>query len=148
MVQTSDDTTRYKELLGCNREMCYILIVDHHSGALHSKALHNKAPPVEWLNNWLAANAPRNIGGKYVCFDQGGELGKCDDVARLFQHYGYDIQFTGTDASHQNGPVVCPHQDIGNAMHAMLAGANLPAEFWPNAFEHHLQLHNSSIHAG
>ncbi|KAI2490987.1 hypothetical protein MHU86_23589 [Fragilaria crotonensis] len=36
--------------------------------------------------------------------DGGGELGKCRDIHRTFANFGYAVELTGPDSSHQNGP--------------------------------------------
>ncbi|KAI2500858.1 hypothetical protein MHU86_13644 [Fragilaria crotonensis] len=76
MVQKSSDSKRFDNLVGHNGETCYVLITDHFSGRLIGRAFATKAPPVDWLNQWLANNAP-TCAGKYVRMDGGGELGRC-----------------------------------------------------------------------
>ena len=93
-----------------------------------------------YLSNWLASHAPR-VPGKFVCFNN-GELGNNREVVTLFERAGYTVQLTGPDASSMNGPVERRHQDIGNALRAMLHGAGLDFKFWPYAFHHHLRIHN------
>ena len=62
MVQRSKNSKRQHNLVGLNGETCYVLITDHYSGRLSGKAFASKAPPVEWLNNWLASNSPDCAG--------------------------------------------------------------------------------------
>jgi len=95
-----------KQLTGLNGKTCYCLIVDHFSGmVLHGAVFHSKAPPIEFLNTWLACyGLSNNIPDKYVWFDLGGELGCCADVVTLFQNASYAIKPTAHDSSHQNGP--------------------------------------------
>ena len=145
MVQRSKNSKRQHNLVGLNGETCYVLITDHYSGRLSGKAFASKAPPVEWLNNWLASNSP-DCAGKYVRMDGGGELGRSRDVLRTFANFGYTVEPTGPDSSHQNGPGERPHQTIGDALRAMLSGANLQAGFWPYAFYHYLRLYNFVPH--
>jgi hypothetical protein len=71
----------------------------------------------------LASNSPQ-CTDKYVRMDGGGELGKCRDIHRTFANFGYAVELTGPDASHQNGPGERPHQTIGDALRAMLSGAD------------------------
>jgi hypothetical protein len=78
--------------------------------------------------------------------DGGGELGKCRDIHRTFANFGYAVELTGPDSSHQNGPGERPHQTIGDALRAMLSGANLQPNFWPYAFYHYLRLYNYVPH--
>ena len=145
MVQRSKNSKRQHNLVGINGETCYALITDHYSGRLYGRAFASKAPPVEWLNNWLANNAP-NCPDKYVRMDGGGELGKSRDVHRTFTNFGYTVELTGPDSSHQNGPGERPHQTIGDALRSMLSGANLQASFWPYAFYHYVRLYNFVPH--
>lgn len=145
MVQRSSDTKRFDNLVGHNGETCYVLITDHFSGRLVGRAFATKAPPVDWLNQWLANNAPP-CANKYVRMDGGGELGRCREILDTFANFGYQTQLTGPDSSHQNGPGERPHQTIGDALRAMLTGANLRAAFWPYAFYHFLRLYNFVPH--
>ena len=145
MVQRSSDKKRQQNLIGLNGETCYALITDHFSGRLYGRAFASKAPPVEWINNWLANNAP-SCSDKYVRMDGGGELGKSRDIHQTFTNFGYVIETTGPDSSHQNGPGERPHQTIGDALRAMLSGANLQPNFWPYAFYHYIRLYNFVPH--
>ena len=145
MVQRSKNTKRQHNLVGLNGETCYALITDHYSGRIYGRAFASKAPPVEWLNNWLANNTP-DCPSKYVRMDGGGELGKSRDVHQTFTNFGYTVELTGPDSSHQNGPGERPHQTIGDALRAMLSGANLQANFWPYAFYHYVRLYNFVPH--
>ena len=145
MVQKSRDSTRLSNLIGQNGETCYVLLTDHFSGRLYGKAFPTKAPPVDWLNQWLANNAP-SCPDRYVRMDGGGELGKSHEIHRTFSNFGYAVELTGPDASHQNGPGERPHQTIGDALRTMLTGANLQPSFWPYAFYHYLRLYNCIPH--
>jgi Reverse transcriptase (RNA-dependent DNA polymerase) len=147
IIQQSDNSKRYNRYQGLNGETCYILIADHFSGTLYGKAFRTKAPPVEWLNHWLALRAPQ-CPDKYVRFDQGGKLSRCTAVLDLFRNAGYRIEITGAGNSAQNGPVERPHQTIADGIRALLIGADLPPKFWPYAFRHFLRLYNMTPHAG
>ncbi|KAI2499317.1 hypothetical protein MHU86_15161 [Fragilaria crotonensis] len=48
---------RHNNLVGLNGETCYVLLTDHYSGRLFGRAFATKAPPIEWINSWLASNA-------------------------------------------------------------------------------------------
>ncbi|MFY8200141.1 MAG: hypothetical protein ACOVLE_05695, partial [Pirellula staleyi] len=128
-----------------NGETCYVLLTDHFSGRIFGRAFATKAPPVDWVNSWLASNTPKCID-KYVRMDGGGELGKCRDIHRTFTNFGYAIELTGPDSSHQNGPGERPHQTIGDALRTMLSGANLQPNFWPYAFYHYMRIYNFIPH--
>ncbi|KAI2490990.1 Reverse transcriptase (RNA-dependent DNA polymerase) [Fragilaria crotonensis] len=141
MVQRSGDPKRFDNLVGLNGETCYALITDHYSGRIFGRAFATKAPPVDWLNSWLANNAPA-CSDKYVRMDGGGELGRCHEIRDTFTNFGYQVQLTGPDSSHQNGPGERPHQTIGDALRAMLTGAALRPAFWPYAFYHYVRLYN------
>ncbi len=134
-VQSSSDLNHIHQLQGLNGETCYCLIACHYSGMLFGKSFCSKAPPVDFLNCWLARYAlPSDIPDKYVCMDQGGELGHCPEIIALFESAGYAIELTAPDSSHQNGPGERPHHTIGDAIQTMLAGAGLEPCFWPYAF--------------
>jgi hypothetical protein len=120
---------------GLNGETCYCLIVDHFSGALYGETFSSKAPPLEFLNRWLAQHGcPKEVPDKYVRFDLGGELGRSPDVVRLFEQAGYSVEPTAPASSSSNGSAERPHQTIADAIRCMLAGAGLSAKFWPYAF--------------
>jgi hypothetical protein len=147
IIHQSDNSKRYNRYQGLNGETCYILIADHYSGTLYGKAFRTKAPPLEWLNQWLALRAPQ-CPNKYVRFDQGGKLSRCSAVLDLLRNAGYSIEVTGDGNSAQNGPVERPHQTIADGIRALLIGADLPPKFWPYAFRHFLRLYNMTPHAG
>lgn len=149
VVQNSSNTARARYLQGLHGETCYVLLTDHHSGTLYGQCFASKAPPIEWLNKWLAAKDPGQIAGKkYARMDLGGELGRCTELVDLLQRAGYEVECTAPGSSSQNGLGERPHQTIGNAMRAMLSGAGLEPKFWPYAFHHTLRLHNLMPHAG
>jgi hypothetical protein len=103
---------------------------------------------LDFLNRWLAQHGlPKDVPHKYVCFDQGGELGWCTAVVNLFSAAGYQVEITAANSSHQNGPGERPHQTITDGMHSMLAGAAMPMKFWPYAFPHFLRIYNATVHA-
>ena len=93
MVQQSSDKKRQHNLVGFNGETCYALIPDHFSGRLYGRAFATKAPPVDWLNNWLANDAPY-CPNKYMRMDGGGELGKSRGVHQTFSNFGYSVELT------------------------------------------------------
>lgn len=148
IVQGKDGSARKERLSGINGETCYCLIVDHYSGTLYGETFRTKAPPTDFINRWLAQHAPTRdaVPDRYVRFDLGGELGHSPAIVKLFEDAGYHVEPTAPDASHQNAPGERPHQTIGDALRAMLGGADLPAHFWPYAFHHHLRLYNVTVH--
>ncbi|KAI2512045.1 hypothetical protein MHU86_2333 [Fragilaria crotonensis] len=54
MVQKSRDSIRHNTLVGLNGETCYVLLTDHFSGRIFGRAFPTKAPPVDWINSWIA----------------------------------------------------------------------------------------------
>jgi len=67
MVQHSSNSERVQQLTGLHGETCYCLITDHYSGMLHGAVFHSKAPPIEFLNTWLAPyGLPNSVADKYV----------------------------------------------------------------------------------
>jgi hypothetical protein len=142
IVQNSSaDSSRVKCLCGLNGETCYCLLVDHFSDMLFGQCFASKAPPLDFLNSWLALyGLPVDTPDCYVRFDLGSELGHCDDVVKLFTNAGYHVESTAPDSLHQNGPGEWPHRTITDGIRTMLAGASLPPKFWPYAFHHFLRL--------
>jgi Reverse transcriptase (RNA-dependent DNA polymerase)/GAG-pre-integrase domain len=147
IVQRSNDSKRYHRYQGIQGQTCYILIADHFSGMLYGHTFKNKAPPIQWLNEWLAIHSPPCLD-KYVRMDQGGDLAKCREITTIFRNAGYQIEITGAGNSAQNGPVERPHQTIAEGIRALLYGADLEPTFWPYAFQHFLRLSNMMPHAG
>jgi hypothetical protein len=144
----SSSSSRCLRLQGINGETCFCLITDHYSGYLYGECFQSKAPPLDFLNRWLAQHGlPQSIPHKYVRFDQGGELGRCTAVVDLFSSAGYQVETTAADSSHQNGPGERPHQTIADGMRSMLAGAAMPMKFWPYAFHHFLRIYNVTVHS-
>jgi hypothetical protein len=128
-------------------ETCYCLLVDHFSGMLFGQWFRSKAPPLEFLQQWLSTyGLSCTIPDRYVRFDLGGQLGRCADVIQLFTNAGYIVETTAPDSSHQNGPGERPHRTIADAIRTMLSGAALPPKFWPYAFHHFLRLYNVTVH--
>jgi len=102
MVQHSSNSKWACQLTGLHGETCYCLIMDNYSRMLHGTVFHSKAPPIKFLNTWLAQyGLPNSVADKYICFDLDGKLGHCTDVAELFQHAGYAGEPTAPDSSHQ-----------------------------------------------
>jgi len=138
---------RVQQLCGLGGKTCYCLLVCHHSGMLFGEPFCSKAPPLDFINRWLAKyGLPLSVSDKYIRMDQGGELGHCTDVIRLFEAAGYTVEHTAPNLSHQSGPGECPHRTIGDAIRTMLAGAGLEPYFWPYAFCHFLYLYNVTPH--
>jgi GAG-pre-integrase domain len=147
IIQQSTDSKRYNQYKGLHGQTCYVLVADHYSGMLYGKTFKTKAPPIIWLNGWLATHAPV-CPDKYVRLDQGGDLARCREVTNLFRNAGYRVEITGAGDSAQNGPVERPHQTIAAGIRALLLGADLELTFWPYAFHHFLRLYNITPHAG
>jgi hypothetical protein len=129
MVQRSKNTKRQHNLVSIN-----VLRFDH-----SSLQWAIKWTSICLKSNWLANNTPDCLG-KYVCMDGGGELGRSRDVHSTFMNFGYSMELTGPDSSHQNGPGERPHQTIGNALCLILSGANVRGSFWSYAFYHYGRL--------
>jgi hypothetical protein len=147
IVQQSKSSDRYLRSVSLNGENQYCMITDHATGALYVRCFSHKCPPTQFLNQWLARyGLDQSVTGKHVRLDQGGKLGQCQAILDLFEHAGYTVELTGTDASSQNGPGERPHQTISNALMTMLDGANLPIKFWPYALHHYIRLYNAVPH--
>ena len=75
--------------------------------------------------------------------DQGGKLYSNPDILNVFTNHHYEVNPTGTDFSHQNGPLKRAHRVIGDHVRALLISADLGIKFWPYAFFHHLRIQNT-----
>lgn len=100
MVQKSSaDSYRVCHLQGLHGKMCYCIIIDHYSGQVIGETFCSKAPPMEFFNHWLALHAlPKDVPGKYVPFDNGGELRKCKDIIALFENARYSVEPMAPDS--------------------------------------------------
>jgi len=110
--------------VGINGETSWIIITDHFTGIKHGDTRISKASPIHWLCHFFT-QYNHICHEKYVCLDQGGEIFGNHEVRNLFTRQGYPIRPTGADASHQNGPVECSNRSVGDAVRALLSGANL-----------------------
>ena len=45
----SKNTGQRKDYVGINGDICWALIIDHHTGMQYGKIFCSKAPPIEWL---------------------------------------------------------------------------------------------------
>jgi hypothetical protein len=138
-----ENLERRKDFVGLNGETCWILVSDHFSRYMIGDTRLLKASPVYWLQNMLSKHAEHLCKDKYVYLDQGGELYKYPVIRSLFERYGYDVRPTGSDSSHQNGPVERAHLTVANGVQSMLIGGNLDIAFWPYAFHHYLRIKNA-----
>ena len=69
------------------------------------------------------------VKDKYVFMDQGDELYSNPDILNVFTNHHYEVHLTGTNYSHQNGPVERAHCVIGDHVPALLIGVNLGIKF-------------------
>ena len=75
--------------------------------------------------------------------DQGGELYYNPDIVNVLTKHRYEIHHSGTDSPHQNGPVKCAHQVVGDHVRTLLIVANLDIKFWFYIFFYHLRIQNA-----
>jgi hypothetical protein len=54
IVQRSKDMARFEKFMGLNGDTAYLLMAYHKSDMLFDIATVGKAPPLSWLNRWLA----------------------------------------------------------------------------------------------
>ena len=128
----SKDTNRRKDIMGINGETSWILAQDVFSKMLHCDTRLSKASPLNWIDEFLTKYKPLDCRRRFIILDQGGELYGNPKVQKIIKKHEYDIMPTGADASFQN-PCKRYHQTIGDAIRAVLIGANLDAKFWPYA---------------
>jgi hypothetical protein len=138
-----ENMERRKDFVGLNGETSWILVSDHFSRYMIGDTRLLKASPIYWLQNQLSKHSDPFCKDKYVYLDQGGELYRNPIVRSIFERYGYDVRPTGSDSSHQNGPVERAHLTIANGIRSMLVGAKMDVPFWPYAFHHYLRIKNA-----
>jgi len=84
MVQHLANSDHICQLTGLHGETCYCLITNHYSGMLHGAVFCLKAPPLAFLNTWLAQyGLPNSVPHNYACFDLGENL----DIVLKLLHY-------------------------------------------------------------
>ena len=71
-----------------------------------------------------------------------------DKVRKLFQRHCFTIRPTGSDSSHQLGPVKRTHRTVANSICAQLFGVNIDIRCWPCYFGHTLRLLNANSCTG
>ncbi|GFH45233.1 hypothetical protein CTEN210_01707 [Chaetoceros tenuissimus] len=128
---------------GCR---AYLLVVDKASRYKWIFTTKTKDPPLKQVETLLKMlKSKRDY--KYVMTDQGGELGRSSDFAKIVQKAGYVLKVTGADDSKMNGIVERPHQDLANMMRTMLYSANLGPEYWTYAIIYATYLLNRRPHS-
>ena len=65
-------------------------------------------------------------------------------VRKLFQRHGFTIRLTGSDSSHQLGPVERTYRTVANSIRAKLIGADIDTQFWPYCFDYTFCLLNAN----
>ena len=55
------------------------------------------------------------------------------NVFNVFTNFHYEVHLTGTDSSHQNGPIERAHRTVDDHVRAFLIGASLDIKFRPYA---------------
>ena len=125
----SKNTAQCNDYVDINGETCWILITNHHTGIQYGKTCCSKASPIKWLCQRLQVHSPF-VKNKYFFMDQVRELYSKHEILNVFTNHHYEIHPTGTNSSHQNGPVKRAHCFIGDHICALLIGANLDIKFW------------------
>jgi GAG-pre-integrase domain len=82
IVQSSKDSERMRRYTGLNGETCYFTIVDHKSSTIYGETFTNKAPPIEFINRWLAQHGlghdvPMSVWTLVVNLDLAQKLSNC-----------------------------------------------------------------------
>ena len=65
----SKDETHRQDIEGINSETCWLMIRDRFSKMVHSKVRISKAPPFQFINNFLTTCAPAEATQKCVMLD-------------------------------------------------------------------------------
>ena len=148
IFQKSKNKERYERLKSLMGNTAYLIIGDHLTPYLDGFCAGDKNPPMEWLNKWLSLNKPKNVTGHYVRVDLGGELARNPGFRTLMGRWGYDIEPTSREASHQNNFSERPHHYIATSIKCILHGANITEKVWDFAFYFKLLCSNITLHNG
>ena len=100
----SDNSERNTIYEGINGKTFWILIKYNFTGMKHGDKIISIAYPIDWLRH-LLNQYYTTCDGKCTQLDQRVGLFNNPDVNNLLQPFGYTLHTTGSDTSHQNGPV-------------------------------------------
>ena len=133
MVQKSKNTDQHKSLISVNGKNCYLSVKCQRSKLKHYELSDDKSPPVDWLNQFLAVNAPDKITFRHmkVYLDQSRELGKSDRVIKLLRHYGFNVEPSVSATLRQNSFVEINNRHVEYSLHATCFGSNMELKFFP-----------------
>ena len=66
----------------------------------------------------------------------------------ILERRSFKLCLTGSDNSHQLGPIERTHHTVANSIRAQLIGANIDIRFWPYCFDHTIRLLSANSCAG
>ena len=145
IVQKSKNMDRYKRLMALNGDTCYLVLQCYQSNYVVGVTSDTKEAPLQWLHVFLMKVAPpkrdSTVPHRIVRFDQDGD---CEELASLFNQFGYFIETTGPENSRANGKSERFHRTVKSAIRAMLDSAGLSMKMWNYAFYHFIRIYNTT----
>jgi deoxyuridine 5'-triphosphate nucleotidohydrolase len=124
----------------------YLIIIDRATRYTWTFLTKSKEPPIEQARAILKKFKTQHPH-KTVRTDQGKELGKSEKFKTMIQEENFNLELTGSDASHQNGMAERPNRTFGDMMRCMLHSAGLGPEYWSYALIHATYILNRMPHS-
>ncbi|GEQ66599.1 hypothetical protein JCM33374_g262 [Metschnikowia sp. JCM 33374] len=118
-----------------DRSSCFVTIVDDFARFTYAAPIRNKNFAAGHIQSFVNRSFARFRGMNFciaIRVDNGGEFVNKDMIKWMF-HKGIDFQKTVPGSSHQNGTVEKKQQSIQTKIRTLLADANVPTVFWPDA---------------
>ena len=136
---------RFRSLVGLNGETCYVSIACLHSGSIRVSIRRDKAPPLDFFKEFLARYGSSRPD-RSIRLDLGGELGRSEEVQKIWREAGYAVETTAPATSNEIGGVERPHLTLSEAVRTMLFAAGLELKFWPYALRYWIFIHDLIPH--
>ena len=126
----SEDKNQQADIENVNGETCWPMIQGDFGKMVHCDVGISKAPPVQFINDFLSTPARAEATNKHVMLDQGRGPCGLPQMLKIFKKHNHTVLPTVPDASNQN-PVERHHKTISDVVQAVSIGTNLPMKFWP-----------------
>ena len=124
---------------GLNGEACFCLITDHHNGMFYGAMVCSKAPPIQWINQWLVKHAmdcPMMSRTSMSLWTPVAAI--LVSALRLLTCLrmldSYSVHLSASGPFQMNGQAEHPIQMNRDAIHTMFGAAGLCTKFWLYAF--------------
>ncbi|GFH58223.1 hypothetical protein CTEN210_14699 [Chaetoceros tenuissimus] len=140
-------TEEGKLVTSIDDKRCYCLIVDRKTRYMWVILSPDKEPPIKAIRSLLLkfkSDSPHRT----VRLDQDRALGKSSAFLKMLEEDDINFlpEFTGTNASAQNGLAERPHRTLADMVRCMLHSADMGSEMWSFALTHAVWIRNRITH--